>query len=245
MSTVIVDPRYRLRSNTCLEALRFYLQLFIVLFIPWLVLAALISEFLYGERVWVLPFRLYEDAFGPLEDLWALKTPFVDRRRFDQPGNLWRPFVFPVDTSIGHLQLRCLQLFNFVARLAWEGHVVVRILVWLAGALFQLQVAAFVSRQSIEYFWFAYDGFRMRWPVAYGRAVGIYLRVLPEQCLFLEQLAFAQEAFGRKLSTAVEAEVKQQTAAKRREQEEEMSQQELSATVYGNRAPAPEIMLRA
>merc|ERR1712129_96027 len=192
----------------------------------------------------VLPFRFYEDAFGSLEDLWALKTPVVDRRRFEQPGNLWRPVVFPVDTSIGHLQLRCFQLFNLVVRMAWEGPILLRILVWVGGAAVANRMLASVNDKLLTVIGRCHYQFRMRWPLAYNRVLQIYLGALPEQCLILEQLAVAHEVFGRKLSPAVEAELKEQTAQQavareERAQEQARRQQELDATIYGNRSQAP------
>jgi len=245
MARKYIDLReiFRLRKSNNTEALRVGFQLCLFLS-PFALLAILISLSVYGEWPWVLAFRFYEDAFGPLKDLWALKTPLVDRRRFEQPGNLWRPYVFPVDTSIGLLQVRCLQLLNRIVSMAWEGPIVVRILVWATGVIVWWAMFLFVTQTLFFVFlpW-CYDQFRMRWPVAHGRVLQLYLRNLPEQCLILEQLAVAREVFGRKLSVAAEAEVKEQTA--RRARIEASHQQELDATVYGNRAPTSETMRMA
>eukprot|EP00419_Tripos_fusus_P028845 CAMPEP_0172723012 /NCGR_PEP_ID=MMETSP1074-20121228/82785_1 /TAXON_ID=2916 /ORGANISM="Ceratium fusus, Strain PA161109" /LENGTH=251 /DNA_ID=CAMNT_0013549159 /DNA_START=58 /DNA_END=811 /DNA_ORIENTATION=+ len=234
MPIVIIDERYRLRSNTYLEALRVCLQC-VLLVIPFTILAAFVSELFYGERFWVLPFRLYEDAFGPLEDLRALKAPLLDRRRFEQPGNLWRRFVFPVDTIIGHLQVRCFQLFNGISGMAWEGHIALRIFIWSGGFFIVNQIAMLLQNLLFKHISFWSYKFRTVWPITYGRVLKMYVGTLPEQCLILEQLAFAHEAFGRELSPAVEAEVKRETAARRKQDEAETRpQQELEATVYGN-----------
>merc|ERR1711998_786673 len=67
------------------------------------------------EFPWNLPMRIYWDTFGPFElsKLVHLELPLMDRKRYQQPGNMWAPVLFRPDSWLGSLQDFVYGLWNW------------------------------------------------------------------------------------------------------------------------------------
>jgi len=183
---------FRLRNHPREELQRLALQLLLILGFA-LALWCIAGSLILGEMPWHVPVRVVSDTFGPIEDLWNMHAPLLDRKRFESPGNMWRIVMFPPQTLLGSMQDFGYMIWNWGARSVYEGPKHARLLVMFLDVCAIYMVITWAPAMV--------GGMLVHGP---GRPLGrMYMYYMPEQLLVLEQLAVARELFGRPLSPAV------------------------------------------
>jgi hypothetical protein len=136
-----------------------------------------------------VPGMVFEATFGPTDRLWQLEAPFMNRTRYETPGNFWRPVMFPPESNVGWLQDSAYGLWNWGVRNIWFGTPQKKALAILATLMIWLLIGfmALTSLQIVAEFM----------PFHVKR---VYLMFMPEQWLILEQLIVARR-LGRRLRT--------------------------------------------
>lgn len=190
-----MGPAVRLRADQRAETARIIFQ-GVIICILLLLTAAAVAVPYFREPPWRIPLRIVEDTFGPAPGLWRLEPPWLDRRRYESPSNIWFPLTFSQESALGTIQDMGFQLWNWGVKSIWRGTPMEKIFalfitaaIWgpvffIGGALLQIrpdQLPRFIKK-----FW---------------------LRLLPERMLILEQLMVAHEDYGRKLSRKLVEEI--------------------------------------
>ncbi|CAJ1405174.1 unnamed protein product [Effrenium voratum] len=177
------------RAARRMEGLRLCLQFQLVMGLTLLLAGMLLSAYLH-EPLLRVPVRCWEDTFGPVSRIWHFEPPTLDRPRFEEPQNFWRPVTFGAASFPGQAQDLAFSAWNWTVTGLYKGPWYLR--------LVSLGILALGSLP----FCFVYGG---PWEVKW--CCEKYLMYMPEQMLILHQLKVAHEVFGRKLSAEAEAEL--------------------------------------
>eukprot|EP00929_Paragymnodinium_shiwhaense_P062195 TRINITY_DN31047_c0_g1_i1.p1 TRINITY_DN31047_c0_g1~~TRINITY_DN31047_c0_g1_i1.p1 ORF type:complete len:225 (-),score=36.54 TRINITY_DN31047_c0_g1_i1:113-787(-) len=201
-------PPMRLRRGTLLELLRGTCQVALVASLVDLV-ASLFTMMLFGEWLHHLPFRMYRDTFGPFEKLMNLEPPLMNRTMYEQPENIWRPFVSlgPTGSYIGDFEDGCFLFWNMAVEWVWSASVLLKCLVALGLCVAALQAAYWTAIIIQIHIAGGLNEWKKHAPDSLRKVQWVWFGLLPEWLLVLEQLIMARETFGRKLSAAVSAEI--------------------------------------
>jgi hypothetical protein len=154
----------------------------------------LAGSFYLGVMPWWVPLRCYEDTFGPFSRIRNLQPPLMDRARYETPGNLWHPLVFPMDTPLGQVQDMGFGTWNWGILAVYEGPLYMK--------AFALSVAFVCSLPGLVYMQRKMASFDDTMGQVPGFIKVPYLLAMPEWLLVLEQL-FAAKGYGRKVSPEV------------------------------------------
>lgn len=145
-----------------------------------------------------VPLRVLEDTFGPVQRLWKLEPPLLNRTRFESPGNCWRPLMFHPQSPVGSIQDTTYEAWNFGVLLFYTGTPLIKgmALMFIGSTLFPMLSFMGLLCQHAAASQFMPSAVK-----------GPYLRWMPEELLILEQLSWAHETYARKLSPAIEREL--------------------------------------
>jgi hypothetical protein len=150
-------------------------------------------------RPWVgppleLPGRVLDDTFGAnaFSRLWHTEPLWMNRTRYETPGNLFHPVTFASDTPLGQVQDMGFDLWNWGVRNIYQGPIHMKLFtLFVTGCIWipaQFIALLFLSKFDMNVVWFHCNPIK-----------AFYLRWTPERLLVLEQL-IAAHAIGRKLS---------------------------------------------
>merc|ERR1740138_3346 len=91
------------RDEVGSETMRMVAQMFLVLATLCMIMCTLMAPF-HDTSPLRMPVTVFEATLGPVERLWQFEPPFMNRTRFESPGNFWRPVMFKSDTFLGKAQ---------------------------------------------------------------------------------------------------------------------------------------------
>lgn len=191
----LLGYRVRIRSGQLgQEGVRIVVQYVLVLAVVFLCLCAALAP-AAGTSPLHVPGTVFEATFGPSEKLWRLEPPLMDRARYEDPSNFWKPVMFSPESALGWLQDRAYALWNWGVRCIWQGPLHKKAVAVLATLAIWVPICGFVLQ---------YHRRIIRWTPWYVK--GSYLKWMPEGLLVLEQLILARELFDRRLSQEAEIE---------------------------------------
>lgn len=177
------------RAARRMEGLRLFLQFNLVMGLTCLVVGLCFASYLHESFIRV-PFRCWEDTFGPLSRIWEFEPPTFERSRFEEKGNLWHVFMFSSENWIGKSQDLGFLAWNWTVTSLWKGP-------WYLRPV----ALSILCLGSLPFCFVRAGPWEMRW------CCEKYLMHMPEGFLILHQLKVAHEIFGRKLSPAAVAEM--------------------------------------
>jgi len=178
------------RAAVRMEGIRLLVQFYLVMAFLLLCLGLALKFYLQETSLLHVPTRCWEDTFGPFKRIWDLEPPTLERRRFEEPSNLWHPLTFAASGWVGRCQDVAFSCWNWTFTALFKGPWYLR------------PVALFILLCCALPFTFVYGGpWENRW------CCEKYLLYMPERLLILHQLKVAHEIFGRKLSPEAIAEL--------------------------------------
>ena len=177
------------RAARRMEALRLFVQFNLVMGLTCLVIGLCFAWYLH-ESLLRVPFRCWEDTFGPLNRIWTFEPPTLERSRFEETSNLWHILMFSSDNFFGKMQDLAFAMWNWTVVSLWKGPWYLRFIALMI-----------LATGSLPFCFIRAGPWEMRW------CCEKYLMHMPESILILHQLKVAHEIFGRKLSPKATAEL--------------------------------------
>merc|ERR1719203_1315501 len=148
------------------------------------------------EPPWRLPFRAFNDTFGPLQVDGQYMAPQLNRTRLESQGNMWRPLMFSSTGILGAIEDFVISCWDWYILSMWNGPTLRRFEAFMVGNFF-ISCACAGPATGTPIF-----------------IVGVYkfvfLRFWPERLLTLTQLAVARHC-GRRLGVVSREELHEES----------------------------------